>query len=249
VWDGLSRQVRNEIDPRVRNMMERNHMAYLRQKATPYEWQDILANLNILGPQQWLSEKVICRDLMDLWWPLRHESQTGCVYLPFSIVHENSIAIGKRGVDEQGGITHFREGPFHDQYSSVVPRLSHRRIGFVLIRNLGLLQTSHGSWTNATESPNHFFAVLFDYDSRRAYSFGAFGGQSTIVRCQVATESDWGSWYGPELWRCLACQLGWEEASQPSDDINVITKDWEQVGFHAICTFCVLTASVNPEWL
>ena len=165
VWDGISRLVWNETDARAKALMGRNHMTYLSCKASPYAWQEILSDLTIFGPQQWLSDKAICRFLMDIWWPLRHEPQAGCAYLPLLTVHEISMAIGKRGRDSIGSHVGFQDGPFYSQYSSVIPQLPHRHVGFVLIRNLGSTQVATDSWTHVINNPNHFFAVVFDYDS------------------------------------------------------------------------------------
>lgn len=204
-------------------------MTYLSCKASPYAWQEILSDLTIFGPQQWLSDKAICRFLMDIWWPLRHEPQAGCAYLPLLTVHEISMAIGKRGRDSIGSHVGFQDGPFYSQYSSVIPQLPHRRVGFVLIRNLGSMQVATDSWTHVINNPNHFFTVVFDYDSQRAHSFGVSGRQTTGALYQTATESDWNRWYGPELWMDLAYHLGWEGALQPLERVHVVSKDWEQV--------------------
>lgn len=228
MWDAIGRRDVHEPDAEARSLMESNHLAYLHRKASPYEWQDVLANLHVFGPQEWLSEKVICRNLMDLWWPLRHDPGTRCTYLPFSILHELSSNISKQG-DGLENLMGFEDGPFHSQYSSIVPQLSHRLVGFVLIRNLGAMQDVNCSGKQAFTNPNHFFAVIFDYDSQQAYSFGALGGQQTDIQSQEAATSGWDKWYGPELWKALARYLGWEDLSTSTRNVRVISKDWKQV--------------------
>jgi hypothetical protein len=91
------------------------------------------------------------------------------------------------------------------------------------------MRGSRSQWTNALKNPNHFFATVFDYDSQRAYSFGAFCGDRTEVHQSDATSSRWGQWYGPELWKDLAFLLGWESVLGPPDEVRVISKDWRQV--------------------
>jgi len=228
IRDGISRQARNKTDTRLKSLMTNDHMAYLRCKASPLEWGDILDSLDVFGPQGWLSEKAICRTLMDLWWPLRYESQTGCVYLPFLNIHEISTSISNR----EGGScnpTGFEKGPFYNQYSSVIPHVSCRRVGFVLFRNMASIRTPNSPSTHAMENANHYFAVVFDYDSQRAYSYGACGLDRPGAECSVATESNWDRWYGPELWKDLAYHMGWEETLMPLNEIYVISKEWEQV--------------------
>lgn len=119
--------------------MEENHMTYTQEKASPSEWQEMFQELDVLGPQRWLSHRPICRFLMDLWWPLRYEAQTGLVYLPFAILYDMSQDIGRPGRNRPTQQIDFAEGPFFRQYSSVQPSLTCRRVGFILIRNLHII--------------------------------------------------------------------------------------------------------------
>jgi hypothetical protein len=229
VWDGVTRQTKNKIEPRLKPLISENQKRYTYLKASPYEWQEILNNLDVFAPKQWLSEKVICRSLMDLWWPLRYRAQTGLAYLPFAVLQDISTMICQRGQHGLSDRTSFTGGPFEGQYSSVLPCLERRRVGFILIRNLRSMLKTGSRWTDALTDPNHFFAVVFDYDSQSAYSFGAFCGDKTEVRQSDATSSCWGKWYGPELWPNLAFLLGWESALGPPDEVRVISKEWKQV--------------------
>jgi len=230
VWDNIVIQARPEVEPMAKSLMVRNQMAYLRARASPYEWQDILSDLTIFAPGRWLSEKVICRPLMDSWWSRRHEAQTGCTYLSFPIIHEMSMAIRNGTVGDSTHPCGLVDGCFYNQYGSVIPHLTHRRVGFALIRNIGMMHgTAEASLGNGRQRENHFFTVVFDYDSQRAYSFGAFGsGQE--VDMQPAQESRWDAWHGPELWRNIAYSLGWGDSLRPANGIHVVSKEWQQVG-------------------
>lgn len=232
VWDNIITQARTEMDPTAKSLMLRNQMAYLCARASPYEWQEILNDLSIFEPGEWLSEKVVCRPLMDSWWSRRHEAQTKCTYLPFSILHEMSMAIRNGGADDSTHVHGLVGGRFYNQYGSIIPHLTHRRVGFVLIRNIsslcGITNTGVGY---GQQKANHFFAVVFDYDSQRAYSFGAHGG-GRDVNVQIAEESKWDTWYGPDLWREIAYNLGWEDSIHSTGMVHVISKEWEQAGIH-----------------
>lgn len=207
--------------------MKANQDVYLQRKASPYEWLEVLGNLDVLAPKGWLSQKVICRLLMDLWWPLRHDKQTPLVYLPLEVLHEVSVAIQRRAV----GTPHvrFEESPFFSQYSSLIPFSSCKRIGFILIRDLHSMKLQPFRQNDPIRNPNHFFAVVFDYDSQRAFAFGAFAGGGPASQCQVATESNWNRWLGHKLWISLAHSLGWEDALRPFNQVYVVSKEWNQV--------------------
>jgi hypothetical protein len=242
VWDGLTRQDKNRIDPSLKPLISENQKVYLHCKASPYEWQEMLEGLDVFGPGQWLSEKVICRSLMDLWWPRRYGAQTGVAYLPFGVVQELSTAISKRGKEGSSDSRGFAQGPFYGQYSSVIPCLPCKRVGFVLIRNLGSMCSPDSSWAAPVQNPNHFFAIVFDYDLQRAHSFGAFCGSQVAVDDLSGNEGSWNKWYGPQLWRDIASLLGWGDTLQPFDQVRVVGKEWPQVMFpHANATAQVWT--------
>ena len=230
--------------------MSENQMAYIWAKASPYEWLDILEDLDVFSPESWLSEKVICRYLMDSWWPLRHEALTTCTYLSFAILHEMSATIGQHGRANTERPTGFTDGPFHGQYGSVIPRVSNRRVCFVLIRKQKSMRMEGNRQVHAIRSPDHFFAVIFDYDSQRAYSFGAFGGTTASVELHTAEEGGWDAWDGPQLWEQLAHNLGWEDALHPDHDIYVVSKEWQQVSARCpLWNVLVLIVDHFQEWL
>lgn len=250
VWDGVTRQEKNRVVREFRTLIVENHRTYLSLKGSPYEWQEMLDTLEVFGPNKWLSEKVICRFLMDHWWPLRYGSETGLVYLPFAILQELSTGICRRGQTDRQNAPDFVDGPFYRQYSSVIPQISRRRVGFILIRNVGSMSAADFSWRDVLQRPNHFFPVVFDYDSRIAYAFGAFGGSRPGIRHQGGTESDWDRWYGPELWMELAHLLGWSGVLCPTDEMQVVSKEWSQVRLHGshVCSL-VAHSRLSPEWI
>ena len=228
-WDGVTRQDKSRIDPALEPLIIENHKAYIALKASPYEWQEMLDTLEVFEPNRWLSEKPICRLLMDMWWPLRYSLRTSLTYLPFAVLQDMSTSISRRGRNNPYDGGEFTDSPLYQQYSSIIPCLPQRRVGFVLIRNLGSMRTQGSSPTHALHNPNHFFAVVFDYDSQTAHSFGALSEDRPSVDHLDGTNSTWCRWYGPELWNALARSLGWDDALGPLDEIRVISKEWKQV--------------------
>lgn len=165
---------------------------------------------------------------MDLWWPKRFHPESTIAYLPFNILHEISCALSVPASSHSTIQTQLAEGPFFACYGSTIPLLAHRRVSFVLIRNLDEMRKGVSSKPLALSHANHFFAVVFDYNAHRAYSFGAFPRAKPTTSCVAAAESDWARWGGPGLWNNLANSLGWSDASN-IDRVSVVSKDWKQV--------------------
>lgn len=210
--------------------MAENDQEHNRMRASPYFWQEMLNDLHFIGPKGWLSWAPLCRNLMDLWWPRRYDSQAAVTYLPLAILHEMSTAICHQGEDSHGPKA-FSQGPFFSQYSSVIPFLKRKRVGFVLSRNVASMGALAPVFrTQQVEQANHFFPVVFDYDTKFAYSFGAFcDTKRPATETLVATESSWERWLGPQLWTHVAFSLGWQDHLCPLTEVNVVSKEWKQV--------------------
>lgn len=212
--------------------MEENQHVHSYRKASPYEWLDVLDHLHVLAPNQWLSQQVICRVLMDIWWPLRYSQQTTIIYLPFQEIHELSTKICKGGGECVTTNTGFQDGCFFKQYSTVVLPSHNRAVCFVLIRNLSSMRADTPGWPNTMDNANHFFTVVFNYDLQMAYTFGALPGDESTTDLRGVKESNWNRWYGPQLWMAIAHLLGWEDSLASFDKVSFISKEWQQVLVH-----------------
>ena len=248
VWDGVTRRDKSRIDPALKPLISENHKTYTALKAHPYEWQEMLDSLDIFEPNRWLSEKPICRLLMDMWWPLRYSPNTCLAYLPFTVLQDMSIEVSRQGRGNPDDEAGFVGSPLYPQYSSIIPSLLWRRVGFVLIRNLESMRTRGSPQMDSLQNPNHFFAVVFDYDSQTAHSFGAFCGSRSSVDRLDGSDSTWSRWCGPELWNSLARSLGWSDALGPLEEIKVISKEWQQVNHHHSTSYTMSSIS-QPERL
>lgn len=197
-----------------------------------------LAGLLCQGAIRDVAPWVLLSPIRSLWWSNHGHLDGGiailgdgvcCVYLPFSALYKISISISRRGRDHSNNPRSLIDGPFRNQYPSIILQLLSRQVGFVLIRNIESICAPQDILTSSTNSANHFFAVVFNYDSQRAYSFGASGQEELGVTLSVTTESDWDRWYGLELWKDLTHYLGWGESLKPLHEVNVISKEWKQV--------------------
>lgn len=228
--------------------LEGNKENYAFSRAHPRHWMALLSSLNQIAPRCWLSNTIICSYLMDLWWSQHHQHQSTVMYLPLDSLHQMSCALALLDDSHSATVPQPTNGPFYALYGSLIPLLSHRRVCFVLIRNINELLTGIILQSPARPPPNHFFAVVFDYTNHRAYSFGAFPRSRPATTCMAASKSNWNRWGGPGLWRNIAKSLGWEDVLSAIDTISVVTKDWVQVW----CACSLLIKPLiwsGPEWV
>ena len=125
-----------------------------------------------------------------------------------------------------GTLLRFEEGAFSNLYGSVVPTTTKRRVCFFLHRRQDELL--YGK-TSALAKTNHFFTVLFDYGTHRAYAFGTSCVSESEVRISMGLESRWNSWQGPGLWEMIGMELGWVGDVGDSATVTVVIKNWAQV--------------------
>lgn len=216
---------RNESNQTLRNQIYQDEKEYQVRKALPYEWLEVLQSLPVIGPKRYLSEKVICNYLLDCWWALRFSPQIGATYLPFSEVNQLSHSI----LTNQPTLLNFQSGVFKSLYRSVISTRTTKRVCFFLHRNLELV--SQGE-RDTLARPNHFFPVVFNYDTHEAFVFGAW---STIkkkeeTRIGKGQESRWDAWLGSDLWRTIGHQLDWSNNVGDPAAVTVTIKNWHQVG-------------------
>jgi hypothetical protein len=185
---------------------------------------------------------------MDLWWRQRSLPHATFTYLPFEVLFGLDDQLkGTNGNDCVATIK-FTGGRYHAIYGPLIPLLPHRKVCFVLIRNLDEMRQGASQKRLALQSPNHFFTVAFDYDNHRAYSFGAFSKARSSSTCKPAADSTWDRWCGMELWRGVAQGMGWEDSLLDIDKVQVVSKEWKQVRRNLPCTIILLTCLL-VEWL
>jgi hypothetical protein len=220
---------RNEHDQAMRDNIHNDEVAYQTRIALPHEWLEVLRSLDVFRPKTFLSEKVICNYLLDCWWSHRFDPHTRPIYLPFTEIHLLSAKV-IRGIQTEE--ISFENGSFNRLYCSVVPTATDKRVCFVLHRNEAHLL--HGK-TGSLAACNHFFPVLFDYDSHKAYAFGVWNVRGEMKEVKYGQSSRWKSWSGPELWDRIGRELGWAADVGDPDTVTVVVKNWRQVCFHLRC--------------
>ena len=204
----------------MREKIHKDEMAYQKRVGMPYEWLDVLINLDVFSPKTFLSEKVICNHLLDCWWTHRFDPYTRPIYLPFTEIH---LLSGKVVEDEE---VSFDGGAFARLYRSVVPTAADKRVCFFLLRNQShLINDVEGG----LDGCNHFFSVLFDYNSHRAHVFGTLSVKEKVTEVNTGESSGWNAWSGPTLWGRIGKELGWAADVGDVHTVNVVVKNWPQV--------------------
>ena len=74
---------RNEHNEAFRDALHNDEVAYQTRMALPHEWLNILADLSVMAPGMYLSDKVICNYLLNCWWALRFTPNARPIYLAF----------------------------------------------------------------------------------------------------------------------------------------------------------------------
>ena len=227
---------RNQRDKAHRLAISMDQTAFMRRKAIPYEWLEVLRSLDVLSPGMQLSEKVICNHILGSWWDLRFDSCTRPIYLPHPEVFELSRAIVLGAAERP---QRFEDGVFNVLYRSVVPSATDKRVCFFLHRNQSALS---GDGADSTFKPNHYFPVLFDYGAHRAYAFGTLNAMEVNVSVKEGQKSDWHRWQGSQLWEIIGYQLGWAGDIGDPATVGVVVKNWKQVG-----RLCAITQVCNTD--
>jgi hypothetical protein len=213
----------NEHRKAQRDEIQKDEETYQRRKGSAWEWVEVYQNLEVFRPRTYLSEKVICNHILDQWWALRFHPHPRPMYLPFTELHMISglIVSGEKGVAKS-----FKEGCFGSMYRSVAPTAADKRVCFFLNRNH--LKLSEGVGDNL-EQCNHFFSVLFDYGANTAYTFGTSNPKEPEVTIHPASQTQWHSWQGPDLWTIVGHELGWGDHVCKPSMVTVVAKNWPQV--------------------
>lgn len=206
-----------------RQAIYHDQVEYETKKADPFEWQQVLKDLDVLQPGNYLSEKVVCNYIMDQWWDIRFAPGRRPIYLPFTEVHYLSSRLTAHLL--QRGDEEFKLFPFQKLHQSVACRKEDRRVCFFLFRTQSAMD---GEQRDEMKSCNHFFPVLFDYDAHKAHVFGIVNVSRPGVKAERASESKWSCWLGPELWQRIAEGMGWGEDVGDPDTVRVVTKNWNQ---------------------
>lgn len=183
----------------------------------------MFTSLDVLGHKRYLSEKVICNYALESWWDLRFSPGRRPIYLAFPDIHVLSANICSGTYVPSKT---FKTGIFQALYRATAPKPKHRMVSFFLQRSQSaLVQGSNAGLSQA----NHFFPVVFDYQTHKAYFFGVISAKTPDVRVEGARSSGWASWMGPQLWGAIAHELGWRETVRGSESVTVVTKNWPQV--------------------
>lgn len=214
----------NEKDADKRELIKEEEGNYRKRMSLFHEWTEVIRSLGVLDDGKWLSEKVICNQILDQWWIIKNSySRRSPIYLAYAEVDDLS-----RGLSRKGHIRPrtFDTGPFKDLYRSVAFRENDKCVCFFLHRNQLNLTTGK----RTLESSNHFFPVLFDYGAHTAHAFGCISTLMPEVRVERGRDSSWASWLGPELWTAIGSNMGWQEEDVCNPDkVRVVTKNWRQV--------------------
>ena len=214
---------RNETDQVQREAIKHDEVRYQVRKSHPDEWKEVLDQLHIIS-DGWLSEKVIYNNILDKWWGVRFSPGKRPIYLAFAEIDEISRGISMR---TNKNIAGFTDGPFFNLYQSTAPRSADKRVCFFLHRNMTALAS--GGERGATTNPNHFFAVLFDYELHSAFIYGAVSTPDPESVVESGSQSNWDRWFGPELWTDVARLLGWGRVAGDPFTTTVVSKNWHQV--------------------
>lgn len=202
--------------------MRMDNRNYNQDRAHTTNWLEMLHKTLHLNPGQYISSKIICDHLLQLWWTCRYEVTTQIIYLPFDTVHYASI-LGETGRKRTKEDTFEGKG-LNRTLASVVPYVKHRKVCFFLHRNQLNLQNN----IKSLENSNHYFAVVFDYHNREAHVFGALDDNQPNIRIGNEAPHDWAAWLGPLLWMYIGKWLDWHQLIEDPATVTVVHKTWRQ---------------------
>jgi hypothetical protein len=210
----------NDDDLEIRRAKAREIQAYRRFISLPTRWVNAFNEMENLLPKVWLDWSNISPYLQHSWWHTRNDPEMSCIFIDFQFIMDiKHKALLSHRAPARSFTT--ATGDLYNLYGSVANRIERHRVVFLMAR----ASTEDGT-------PNHFFAVLFDYDYCRVGIYGNEVGTAPRRYALSGGSQSWAKeWAGPWLWEVIGRQLGWigegEEVSL--DVVSLMYNNWPQV--------------------
>jgi hypothetical protein len=217
---------RNETDQARRKVIHSDEVEYKARKARAEEWTAVISGLDSIGDKGHIHEKIISNIILEEWWDVRFFLGSRPVYLAYEDIQGLVEDILSESYEPSKS---FKDSAFGGLYRSIALKDNLKMASFFLER--GCVSYPQQNENPMDDRPNHFFAVVFDYETQTAYSFGLELGtlQEPVVRVESGEASGWAQWLGPSLWKAIAYEMGWGDALQNLETVKAVTKIWPQV--------------------